>query len=121
MAALPLFIALGMGAAGWGQWGHAHGPFAAAATLPQLQEPSGALFPTPSRSQSGPGSAQHRLSHNHDVVVGTRFLQPGLGAMWAGTAFGDHSGGSGPFSVLAGLARAGGWLGLGLARIPVGM
>lgn len=30
-------------------------------------------------------------------------------------------GGSGPFSVLAGLARAGGWLGLGLARIPVGM
>lgn len=115
MAALPLFIALGMGAAGWGQWGHAHGPFAAAATLPQLQEPSGALFPILL------GASQAQAAPNTGSATTMGFLQPGLGAMWAGTAFGDHSGGSGPFSVLAGLARAGGWLGLGLARIPVGM
>lgn len=59
MAALPLFIALGMEAAGWGQWGHSHGPFAAAATLPQLQEPSGALFPIllgASQAQAAPNT-----------------------------------------------------------------
>lgn len=64
-AAVPLFITLGMGAAGWGERGHAHGPFAAVATLPQLQEPSGAeniafphSFREPVRSRQRPSPAQ---------------------------------------------------------------